>query len=239
MGTFTTSFSNVKASVDQDIKLQHENEQLKEQLQKLKHRLKQLEPTEPVNIQDPPWEEPPFPSLVEPIPEIINKGTKIPFEVIVNKTEYERPAYETQWHSTYSGGRWSYVPTRIHYALHRLFTTYDIGISAWYDFEHNMGFSIPMFQDEKELDLYIVAFQMEVTDVYTKGNQVVVVGNPKRKGVQVITVTTADITPSNKKDTILVQLATQKGHEIDYSITSYFPEDFWAKQKEKSKDQES
>lgn len=39
-----------------------------------------------------------------------------------------------------------------------------------------------MFQNETALDLYIVVFQTIVTDVYTKGNQVVVVGTPKRDG---------------------------------------------------------
>lgn len=60
-----------------------------------------------------------------------------------------------------------------------------------------------------------------------------VVGNPKRNGVQVITITTADLNPSDTEENILVQLSTQKGHEIDYSIISYVPPDFWSKQKEK------
>lgn len=214
-------------------KLEKENSELKEQIEQLRQRLKKLEPHESENIQDPPWGKQSFPSKVEPIAKIIHKGTKIPFEVIVDKPDYVRPAYENHWHSTSSGGRWSYVPTRIHYALHRLFTNYDIGLSGWYDFEHNLGISIPMFQDEKSLDLYIVAYQTEVTDVYTKGNQIVVVGNPKRNGVQVITITTADLNPSNTEENILVQLSTQMGHEIDYSIISYIPPDFWAKQKEK------
>jgi hypothetical protein len=223
---------NVEASVDsQELKqLEKENKELKATIEKLTQRIKNLEPSKPLNIQDPPWGKLPFPSNIMPISEIIHNGTKIPFDVIVDKPDYERLVYEKHWHSSVSGGRWSYVPNRVHYALHRLFTTYDIGVSAWYDFEHNLGISIPMLQNKQALDLYIVAFQAEVTDVYTIGNQVVVVGNPKRKGVQVITITTADINPIDKEEFLLVQLATQKGYEIDYSIISYVPPDFWTKQ---------
>lgn len=202
-------------------------------VEELEKRLRSLEPTDPKQLKDPPWEELPFPSSELPISHIITKGKKINFEVIVNKPKYQRPAYEEIWHSTI--GRWSYIPTRIHYALHRLFTNYDIGLSNWYDFEHNMGFGIPMFQNEKALDLYIVVFQSKVIEVYTKGNQVVVASIPERNGVQVITVKTGDIEPANKEEALLVQLATRAGDEIDHSLISYVPPDFWLKQKEKLK----
>lgn len=211
-----------------------ENIELKEQIDNLKHRLKRLEPAEPINIQDPPWGNLPFPRKVIPIRDIIKRGPNIPFDLIVDNPEYQRPAYDEIWHSTV--GRWSYVPNRIHYALHRLFTNYDIGLSGWYDFEHNLGINIPMFQNEEALDMYIVAFQTDVTHVFTKGNQVVVVGKPKRHGVQVITITTKDLSPLNKDENILVHLTTQDGYEIDYSLISYVQPDFWAKQKEKLKE---
>ncbi|QOR68813.1 hypothetical protein IM538_03965 [Cytobacillus suaedae] len=220
-----TPITKVEATADPNSqKLEMENEELKQ-------RIKRLEPPEPVNIQDPPWGELSFPSKIFPISEVIHKGTNIPFDVIVDKPEYERPAYNELWHSTI--GRWSYVPNRIHFALHRLFANYDIGLSGWYDFEHNMGITIPMFQNEKALDLYIVTFQTRVFNVYTKGNQVVVVGTPQRSGVQVITITTKDLKPFNKKENILIQLATKDGNEIDYSLISYIQPDFWEKQKEK------
>jgi hypothetical protein len=226
-----TPTSSAEKSVEKEInRSEKETEELKELAEQLEQRLIRLEPTDPVNIQDPPWGEIQFPSNVVPVSKVIQKGTKIPYDVIVDKPDYKRPAYEKHWHSTV--GRWSYVPNRIHYALHRLFTVYDIGSSNLYDFEHNIGLSIPMFQDEEALDMYIVAFQTQVTNVYTEGNQVVVVGNPTRNGVQVITITTKDVNPINKKENILVQLATHGGHEIDYSLISYVPPDFWAKQKE-------
>lgn len=206
-------------------------ENLKEKIEKLENQLKNLEPSEPKDIEDPPWEEIPFPTKELQISEVILEGTNIPFKVIVNKPDFKRLAYDENWHSTI--GRWSYVPTRTHYSLHRLFTNYDLGLSGWYDFEHNLGLSVPMFQSVTDLDMYIVSFQTEVTNVYTKGNQVVVVGNPNRKGVQAITIKTGDIHPINKEESILVQLATSEGYEMDYSLISYVPSDFRLKQREK------
>lgn len=208
--------------------LEKKIEELKVQVKEMENRLQNLEPSKPENISDPPWEELPFPSKVVPISTVIDNGTKIPFEVIVNKPDYKRPVYEEHWHST--TGRWSYVPSRIHYALHRLFTIYDAGLSGWFNFEHNIGLSIPMFQNENDLDLYIIAFQTEITDVYTLGNQVVVVGHPNRTGVQAITIKTRAITPFNKEEPLLIQLTTQSGDEIDYSLIPYMPPDFWSKQ---------
>ncbi|TQR19656.1 hypothetical protein [Psychrobacillus vulpis] len=205
-------------------------DELNDLIKEMKHRLQRLEPTDAIQISDPPWSEQAFPSTVVPVSEVIENGTKIAFETILNKPDYKRPSYEAHWHST--TGRWSYVPNRIHYALHRLFINYDAGLSGWYDFEHNIGLSIPMFQNETDLDLYIVVFQTEITDVYTKGNQVVVVGNPKRNGVQAITIKTSAIHPINKEEALLVQLVTPTGDEMDYALTSYMPPDFWSKQKQ-------
>ncbi|OCA92559.1 hypothetical protein [Pseudobacillus wudalianchiensis] len=203
-------------------------------LREQEKRLKNLEPSEPVRIDDPPWAGLSLPSHTESIRTVIKTGPRIPFKTIIDKPDYKRAAYEKYWHST--TGRWSYMPIRIHYALHRLFTNYDIGLSEWYDFEHNVGLSIPMFQNEKALDMYIVIFQTKVTDVYTKGNQIVVVGVPQRTGAQVITITTKNVEPINKREALLVQLATQAGQEIDYSLISYVPPDFWSKQKKNLKD---
>jgi hypothetical protein len=234
---FHTS-SYAKETVNHHIENMDEPNKRAEEMQK---RIKKLEPPKPVNIIELPFEaeaEKRYPSQTISITEVMDKGTKIPFVTIKNIPDYKRPVYEKHWHSTYGGGRWSYIPTRIHYALHRLFTNYDIGLSNWYSFEHDLGLSIPMFQDEKALDLYIVVFQTVVTKVYTKGNQVVVVGNPNRNGVEVITIKTGDVHPANKKELLLVQLAIPSGYEIDYSLINYEPPDFWLKQKEKLKKRE-
>jgi hypothetical protein len=215
------------------------NDKCENQIRKLEKRLKNLEPPKPTSINDSPFPfetgtEVYYPTDVIPISEVIKQGTKIPFKVIKSDPNYIRPIYEEQWHSTYWGGRWSYVPERIHYALHRLFPFYDIGISGELNFQQNVGITFPTFQNESDLDLYIVVFQTKVTDVFTKGNQVVIVGKPERTGFEVLTIKTGDIHPNNKEKFLLVQLATNSD-ELDYSLISYQPPDFWLKQKQKAK----
>ncbi|MFC4411414.1 hypothetical protein ACFOZY_13375 [Chungangia koreensis] len=201
----------------------------KNSVEQLEKRLKSLEPEKAVDIEDPPWKERPFPTIQFPISKVISTGTQIPFQVILDKPDYQRPAFKADWHS--SVGRWSYVPTRVHFALHRLFTAFDLGLSGWYDFEGNLGINVEMSQSD-DLDLYIVAFQTEITKVYTKGNQIVVVGRPKRNGVQAITIKVHDLKPNSEKESLLVQLATEDGDEIDYSLNEYLPPDIREKIRE-------
>lgn len=204
--------------------------------QELEQRLENLEPPEPTTILDSPFPfekvtEEHFPIDILPISVVLKEGSKIPFKIIKSEPDYIRPLYEEHWHSTY--GRWSYIPSRIYYALHRIFPFYAIGISAEYDFQHNVGISFNTEMNETDLDLYIVIFKTDITDVYTKGNQVVVVGSPKRTGVEVISIKTGDIIPSNKEKFLLIQLATN-GTELDYALIGYTPPDFWLKQKQKA-----
>ena len=117
-----------------------------EQIQELEKRLDYLEPSEPTTILDSPFPfekgtEVHFPTDVIPISEVLKEGTKIPFKVIKSEPNYVRPIYEEHWHST--TGRWSYIPSRIHYALHRVFPFYAIGISAELEFTQNVGISFP------------------------------------------------------------------------------------------------
>ncbi|WEG14533.1 hypothetical protein PU629_09305 [Pullulanibacillus sp. KACC 23026] len=201
-----------------------------EKYAELENRLNDLEPPKPVTIHKSPQEkewEGKYPSTTFPISEVLKTGSKIPFNTIKKDPSYERPVYQEQWHSTYGGGRWSSIPSRIYFAQHRLFPIYDIGLSGLFDFEHNIGIDFPTFQNKTDLDLYIVVFQTNVTEVYTKGNQVIVVGNPQRHGVQVITVKTKDIHPSDLKKMLLIQLATN-GYELDYSLIGYEPPNYWA-----------
>lgn len=213
------------------------------QIQELEQRLDSLEPPKPTTILDSPFPfdkgaEQHFPTDDLPIPVAIKEGTKIPFNVIVREPDYIRPIYEEQWHSTYGGGRWSYVPSRIHYAQHRIFPFYAIGISAELNFQQNVGIAFPTEINETDLDLYIVVFQTNITDVYTKGNQIVVVGTPKRNGVDVISIKTSDINPSNIEKYLLVQLATD-GAELDYSLIEYEPPDYWLQQKQRNEHEKS
>ncbi|MEJ9219094.1 hypothetical protein P4H46_12990 [Paenibacillus glucanolyticus] len=199
----------------------------------VKHRLERLEPSKPQTIME--WPEDIiddsfYPKDIIPISEVLQKGTAVPFIILKNDPDFRRPVYEEHWHSTYWGGRWSYMPMRIHYALHRLYTTYDIGISSELDFKQNVGIEFPVFQNRTDLDLYIVVFQTTVTHVYTHGNQIVLSGKPTRDGVQVISIKTSALRPFDLNKKLLVQLATAQGHELDYSLIVYEPPDFWIKQ---------
>src|SRR5690554_5353240 len=78
--------SNAEETVNPQ-KLQEENEKLKRTVEELKQRINRLEPAEPVNLQDPPWEKLQFPSNTLAITDVINKGTMIPFDLIVDKPE--------------------------------------------------------------------------------------------------------------------------------------------------------
>lgn len=214
-----------------------------ERIQELEQRLDRLEPPEPTSILDSPFPfekgtKMHFPTDVIPISEVLKEGTKIPFKVIKNEPKYIRPIYEENWHSTYWGGRWSYIPSRIHYALHRIFPFYAIGISAELNFQQDVGIAFNTAANESDLDLYLVVFQTNITDVYTKGNQVVVVGTPKRTGVEVISIKTADIHPSNMEKLLLIQLATN-GAELDYSLINFEAPDYWLKKKQRNEREES
>lgn len=170
-----------------------------------------------------------FPSKVHSISNIIKNGQEVPFEVGLNDPNWKRPTYKPYWHSTHHGGRWSFVPMRIHYALHRLFTTYQTG-SIWYDFTHNVGLddvlqrveSSKAFREDRVFEkLVIVVMQAQVEKIIKKDNQLVVVTKPQRNGVQVLTVRSEDIKPTNPKESILVQLVTPKGDELDFTVQWY------------------
>jgi hypothetical protein len=242
IGSFLLPWSSAEASVEpEDLKeMEKEKIELVEQIKKLKQRLSRLEPPKPIQIPDSPFPfeqgvEEQYPNDAVPISEVFKQGKRISFKIIKSEPSYKRPIYEEHWHSTYWGGRWSYVPSRIHYALHRLYTYYDIGISEELNFKQHVGIDFPIFQNKTNLDLYIIVFQTKVTDVYTKGNQIVIDGTPSRSGVEVLTVKTRDIQPTNKEKLLLVQLATNS-YELDYSLISYQPPDFWIKQIQKAKE---
>ncbi|MGE7914204.1 hypothetical protein [Lysinibacillus xylanilyticus] len=125
-------------------------------IQELEQRLDSLEPPEPTTILDSPLPfekgiEMHFPKDVISISEVLKEGTKIPFKVIQSEPNYIRPIYKENWHSTYWGGRWSYIPSRIHYALHRIFPFYAIEISAELNFQQNVGIAFPTEINETDL----------------------------------------------------------------------------------------
>lgn len=190
-----------------------------------KERLKRLEPETPKNINEPPWVEGPFPTSTYPISEIIKKGMEIPLDLSYSNPNWKRQAYKSYWHSTVAGGRWSYVPIRVSYAMHRLFTTYPT-TSIYYDFIHDLGIEEESnefkIKNEGPFDyINTVVMQGQVQRVLTYGNQVLVIVKPQRNGLQVLDIPVNKIKPINEMENILFQLISEQGDEIDHSLITF------------------
>ncbi|WP_148132557.1 hypothetical protein [Candidatus Formimonas warabiya] len=191
----------------------------------LLQRLHRLEPEKPEDIQDRLRSEDHLPSVIEPISEVINNGREIALNFIYHNPDWERLAYKSYWHSTVSGGRWSRVPTRMSYALHRIFTSYCTA-SVFYDFVHDLGIdeeskSFHIKTDGPFDKIIIVVMQSNVKKILTQKNQVVLITEPKGTGLQVLSIDLADIHPAKPKERIVFQLVTPDRYEIDNSVIEY------------------
>lgn len=190
----------------------------------LRERLKMLEPEKAENIDDPPFYNEPLPSKVIPISEVINKGKEITIEFIYNDPDWKRQAYKSYWHSTVAGGRWSYVPTRIHFAMHRLFAIPPTG-SSKFSYINSLGiaeqvekFDYSGFSIYKDIETIIM--QSDVKKIYTYGNQIVLLSLPMRTGLQVVSIPIDKIEPFNPNENILIQLSTFDAGEIDFTTAT-------------------
>ena len=182
-----------------------------------------MEPETPKNIDDPPFGQIPLPTKMVSVGEVIKSGKEIPLQFAYNNPNWERQAYKEYWHSSY--GRWSYVPDRLHYAMHRIFVDYPTA-SAFYDFTHDLGiwdesdqFQIPTNTPYE--NMVLVVMQTKVEKIMTLRNQVVVIGRPALRGLQVLLIPNKDLTPYDPKESIVFQLVTPDGDEIDETNEIY------------------
>lgn len=179
-----------------------------------------LEPDTPRDIDDPPFEMPAEPDNKYTIKEVLDKGTKLQVVNLYYDPNWERPAFKEYWHSKF--GRWSYVPIRVHYALHRVFATYETA-SITYDFIHNLGIAeeyeqFTPFEYESPYDhLLVVVMNTAIDKIITYENQVVIVGEPQRSGLQAFLIPTKMLHPKEGTPNLLIQLVTPEGYEIDYT----------------------
>lgn len=60
----------------------------------------------------------------------------------------------------------------------------------------------------------------------TFDNQIIVVGEPQRTGLQAIIAPGNKINPTDKSDSILIQLVTADGYEVDYTAVMLVDPDF-------------
>ncbi|WP_054955210.1 hypothetical protein [Paenibacillus dakarensis] len=187
------------------------------------NRLRKLEPEIPTHM-DTPYLERPFPSKMQTSKDVMLTGFQLPFRLILDEPHWKRPLYKEQWHSTYAGGRWSYMPLRLFYAQHRIFTTSAVGLSNMYDFLNNLGLSDLNVeqkgpsQEERVNEIVVVIMQAKIERVVSKGNQVLIVARPQRTGVQAITVNRLNMKPDKDLEATVFQLVTPDGDELDYSI---------------------
>jgi hypothetical protein len=191
-------------------------------------RLERLEPKAPIEIMDAPFIQLPLPSHLKSPQEIMKTGQPLKYTLHLDKPDWKRPVYKSYWHSSVSGGRWSYVPIRLYYAQHRLFTDMTAAASELYDFVHNLGLSEELMhistekkgatQKERLAQVMVVAMQAKVEKVLTSGNQVVIVARPQRTGVKVFTVSKLDMHLDFPDEAVLFQLVTPDGDKIDYSV---------------------
>lgn len=109
--------------------------------------------------------------------------------------------------------------------MHRIFVTYPTA-SVFYDFIHDLGiageskeFQIPALSPYE--NIVLVVMQTKTEKVVTLGNQVVVSGRPSRTGLEVLLVPVRDLKPDDPKETILFQLVTGEGDEMDRTNERY------------------
>ncbi|WFD10598.1 hypothetical protein [Tepidibacter hydrothermalis] len=217
--------SNIKSQISYgtDTFKDNPDNQIDESLKECKWCLDSLEPEKPLDIDSTPIYNIPLPSNMKPISEVIGKGKNIPLQFAYNDLNWTRPVYKTYWHTGPSGngGRWSYVPERINYALHRIFTTYPTA-SIYYDFVHNLGISDESDKfdfDYANIDqVVLVAMQSNVKKIVTLDNQVIVIVEPKRNGLQTLVIPKNTVQPSSKDEATIFQMVTPEGYEIDYSL---------------------
>lgn len=188
-------------------------------------RLKSLEPAQPKTIYDydllPEKNIDKYKEEVLPISLIQKKGIKVPFITVYKNLNWQRPAYDSAWHSSY--WRWSYSPLNMAYQQHKVFS-YQGGNSWWYDLSSHLalpagtGGPSPInefaFTIKYPYVVSLIIFDFNVDTIKHYNNQFVVSGKPLRKGLTVIDFDTKNLPGSEK----LLQLATLDGYEIDFTI---------------------
>lgn len=179
-----------------------------------------IEPETPIDIDDTSSKSLPLPNNELSIKQVLENGKELSFIFIYNNPDWVRPVYKKYWHSEY--GRWSYVPNRIHYAMHKVFSTYATA-SVYYDFIHDLGIAdeskhFRKYETTSPYDyLHIVVMNTLIEKVFTYENQIVIIGKPQRTGLQAIIIPTRNINPIKESNNILIQLVTPDGYEIDYT----------------------
>jgi len=190
-----------------------------------KEKLNLLEPSNPKTIYDyelmPDRDISTFKEKILPISLVQKNGRKVPFITVYTDLNWQRPAYDPAWHS--SSWRWCYVPLNMAYQQHKVYS-YQGGLSMWYDFSSYLalpagtGAPSPIHESAFTIKypyvVRLIVFNFNITSIKYYKNQILVSGEPLRKGLTVVDFDTRNL-PNSKK---LLQLATPDEYEIDYLI---------------------
>jgi len=160
-----------------------------------------------------------FNGKVLPISLIQKNGSKITFTTVYKNLNWQRPAYDPYWHS--SSWRWSYVPLNMAYQQHIVYS-YQGGLSWWYDLSSYLALpsgadgSSPIHKSAFTIKypyvIRLIVFKFNIKSIKYYKNQILVSGEPLRKGLTIVDFDARSF-PNSKK---LLQLATPDGYELDY-----------------------
>ncbi|MHB8064037.1 MAG: hypothetical protein ACYDG2_15650 [Ruminiclostridium sp.] len=146
--------------------------------------------------------------------DILKKGKNLSYIFVYSNEEYLRPIYSNTWKQAYYQG-WLYLPRKIISARHSLFT-YMGGAGKIFDIEGELGF-YPNISIDTQNYINFLIYNFDLQNVIQLENQIVVSGTPTKKGVQIISIKTDDISiRTNEAKQIMVHLCTPTGLEIDY-----------------------
>jgi hypothetical protein len=193
-------------------------------IEDISHRINRLEPLIPDNIKDTLAQETNIPSDVESVSHALEKGKTAIYRLIYRDLAWQREAYKAYWHST-QGDKWSYMPDRLTYGLHRIFTTYPT-YNVYQDFIYELGIKeeaaqFNLLTSKQIKEMIIVVMKGRVKGIKVYNNQVLVICEPARIGLEVLSLPLKEFGNINQEEPIITQMVTPDGYEIDYSTLGY------------------
>ncbi len=164
--------------------------------------------------------------------EVLDKGRNIKFNILSERPYYLRPLYDPSWKGAYFRG-WLNLSDKNIEARHRLFI-FPFGGSSNFDFTGSLGVDAGVSVNyHKNTNFLIYGFSVKSVKCYE--NQVVLLGEPLRAGLQIVSVVQDDLLSDgiNTKD-ILFQLCTPQGYEIDFIYGNVIRYEYLKKQIEEN-----
>jgi hypothetical protein len=189
-----------------------------DKLTKCQERLSNLEPDVPKDLPNPPFNEGPKFQNVKTSGVMLKDGKNLKYQILLYDPKWERPSYRAYWHSTF--WRWSYVPTRVHFAKHRLFVS-PTNAAALYDFYPNVGIVDEMknvkLPNNNILNyMLVVVMNTDISSIKFLDRQVSIIGKPQKSGLSVLALDRTIVQKGS--ESVYVQLITPEGYEVDNSL---------------------